>query len=218
MSADTDLAVLVPMLGRGDMLDRLTTSLHDTTPSARFVFICSEDADATVCGKYGEVLRTDRAKRGDYAVKINTAVAATSEPWLFFGAIDIEFTPGWFDAALAVTSERIRVVGTNDLANPRVMRGDHATHFLVARDYATKPLIDGGPGPLYTGYIHEFVDDEFLGTATARGAYAFAADSHVRHRHPEFDKTAAWDDSYRAMSHRIRRSVRLYRSRRALWT
>lgn len=206
------------MLGRVNLLDRLAGSLHDTTANARLVFICSEDADAKACGKHGEVLRTGRLPRGDYAHKINTAVSATSEPWLFFGAIDIEFQPGWFHAALAVTSERVRVVGTNDLANPRVMRGDHATHFLVARDYATKPLIDGGPGPLYTGYIHEFVDDEFLGTATVRGAYAFAADSHVRHRHPHFDKTAEWDDSYKAMSHRIRRSVRLYRSRRALWT
>jgi len=206
------------MLGRVDLLDRLASSLAATAPGASLVFACSTDADAKACGGFGRVIRTEYQRRGDYAHKINSAVTLTDEPWLFFGAIDIEFCDDWLESALAVTDDRVRVVGTNDLANPRVMRGEHATHFLVARDYATKPIIDGQPGPLYTGYVHEFVDDEFLGTARARGAYAFAADSHVRHHHPQFTDGAAWDDSYRAMGRRIMKSRRLYRSRLPLWT
>lgn len=208
------------MLGRGHMAQRLAESLHTTTDSARLLFCCTETDVDTIkaCALYGEVLAFPERRVGDYAHKINVGVQVTDEPWLFFGACDIEFQPGWFDAALAVTSERIRVVGTNDLANPRVMRGDHATHFLVARDYATKPLIDGGDGPLYTGYIHEFVDDEFVGTATARHAYAFAADSHVRHHHPQFDADAKWDHSYRRMTMRMRKSRPIFEYRRRMWT
>lgn len=217
----TEVAVLVPMLGRADKLPTLVDSLHRTAPAARLLFLCTTtDAETVVaCKQHGDFLAFPPQPVGDYAAKINEGVRATDEPLLFFGAIDIEFQPGWLEAATAHLSESVRVVGTNDLANPRVMRGEHATHFLVARDYATKPLIDGdADGPLFTGYVHEYVDDEFLGTAKARHAYAFAADSYVRHRHPHFDPTAVWDDSYRGMTGRMRRSRRLYQRRRRLWT
>ena len=214
------LVVLVPMLGRGHMVPRLTESLHATTDRARVLFLCTDTDVNTIkaCVLHGEVLAFPQRQVGDYAHKINVGVEVTDEPLIFFGAIDIEFQSGWLEAAERHLTERIRVVGTNDLANPRVMRGEHATHFLVARDYATKPLIDGGDGPLYTGYIHEFVDDEFLGTAMARHAYAFAEDSHVRHHHPNFNGEVEWDHSYRRMNLRMRKSRPVFEYRRRLWT
>ena len=215
----TPLRVLVPMLGRRHLVEGLAESLHDTVSDARLTFLCSEGDEGTadVCALFGDVLVSPPRSRGDYAAKINNGVRVTDEPLLFFGAIDIKFQPGWFEAATGLLDGQVQVVGTNDLANPRVMRGDHATHFLLTRDYAEQPLIDGEPGPLFEGYVHEFVDDEFLGTAMKRGRYAFAADSHVRHHHPQFDSSVGWDESYRQMNVRMRQSLRLFQYRRQLW-
>lgn len=214
-----DVVVLVPMLGRAHMVKPLVDSLTSTTDRARVVWLCSSDDAATirVCKGHGECVVLPPKSVGDYATKINVGVDRTVEPLIFFGAIDVEFCDGWLEAAERRISDTVRVVGTNDLANPRVMRGDHATHFLVARDYALRPTIDGKPGPLFTGYVHEFVDDEFLGTAVARGVYVFADDSHVQHNHPQFVDGVEWDASYRAQQQRMRKSLRLFQRRRRMW-
>lgn len=207
------------MLGRKELVQGLVESLHDTASGACVTFLCTagDEGTAEVCALFGDVIVSEPRQRGDYAAKINAGVRESVEPLLFFGAVDIKFQPGWFEAATAYLDGQVQVVGTNDLANPRVMRGDHATHFLVTRGYAELPLIDGEPGPLFEGYAHEYVDDEFLGTAQKRGVYAFAADSHVRHYHPQFDSSVPWDDSYRGMNVRMRQSLRLFQHRRQMW-
>ena len=49
---------------------------------------------------------------------------------------DVRFRAGWLDHAQDVARRYgAQVVGTNDAANPRVMRGEHATHPLIRRDY-----------------------------------------------------------------------------------
>jgi len=141
----------------------------------------------------------------------------TDEPLLFFGADDLHFHPGWLDAARAEFRPGIGVVGTQDLCNRRVLRGEHATHFLVTREYAELPLIDGGRGPLCEEYPHEFVDDELVGTARHRGAWAFAAGSVVEHLHPDAGKAPS-DELYAAQAERMRRGRPIFNKRRALWT
>jgi hypothetical protein len=70
---------------------------------------------------------------------------------------------------------------------------------------------------LFEGYPHEYVDDEFVGTARKRGAWAFAADSHVEHLHPSWGK-APMDPMYAAQRKRMTAGAMIYRSRRPLWT
>jgi hypothetical protein len=153
---------------------------------------------------------------GRYSEKINRGVRLTTEPFVFTGADDLDFKPGWFQAANARLSDRIGCVGTQDRCNPRVIRGEHATHFLLARWYAEQPCIDGSPGPLFEGYSHWCVDDELIGTAQMRGAYAFAGDAVVEHLHPLADK-AQDDETYRKGEANAHKDLRLRDSRRRLW-
>jgi hypothetical protein len=155
---------------------------------------------------------------GRYSEKINLAAALTpSTPYLFLGADDLRFHAGWFEAARSKMTGDVQVVGTNDLGNPRVTAGQHATHFLVKREYVAQGTIDGKPGLLHEGYVHNFVDDEFLGTARWRGAYAMALDSHVEHLHPDWGK-AATDEVYAIGQLTFDRDRVLCQSRRSLWS
>jgi hypothetical protein len=149
-------------------------------------------------------------------VKINAGVRATRAPLLMFGADDLAFHPGWLPAAQRLMSPTVGVVGTQDLCNPRVIRGEHATHCLVARWYTRLGSIDNPRQVLHEGYVHEFVDDEFVATARHRGAFAFAHDSIVEHLHPDAGK-APMDDLYAARRPRMRAGRDVFRHRQHLW-
>jgi hypothetical protein len=154
---------------------------------------------------------------GDYARKINAGCRATTEELLFLGADDLHFHPGWLEAAAAKLAPGIGVVGTNDLGSPRVVAGEHATHSLVTRAYADQHGAIDRPGEiLHEGYPHEYVDDELVGTAKHRCAWAMALDSHVEHLHPDHDK-APWDELYLAQPGRMDAGAPLYQARRRLW-
>jgi hypothetical protein len=144
-------------------------------------------------------------------------VRASDEPLIFTGACDLAFHVGWLEACERRIDAGAQVVGTNDLGNPRVIAGDHSTHTLMTRAYASLPCIDGSPGPLFEGYRHEQLDDELVGTAKARGVYAHADDAHVEHLHPNWGK-APTDATYDAQTERMRADRGLFRRRRRLWT
>lgn len=213
----TDCVVIVPMLGRAHLMDRLRISLATSTDRARILWVVTSGDFDVLDELHGEdhVITPPRA-RGDYAHKINVGVDASDEPLIFTGAIDLHFVPGWLEAAERLLDEQVRVVGTNDLTNERTAH-EHSTHTLVARDYVDRGLIDGRPGLLCEDYIHEYVDDELVGTAKKRGAYAHADDSYVEHLHPMAEK-AEWDETYLRMRTRMRADRGLFNQRRALWT
>ena len=213
----TDCVVIVPMLGRAEQVDRLVVSLAASTERARPLFVCTTtDTEVLEAVAGFDHLVVPPAERGDYAHKINVGVAASDEPLIFTGAIDLHFHEGWLEAAEWMLEGLTQVVGTNDLTNPRTAEG-HSTHTLTTRDYASRGLIDGRPGLLCEDYIHEYVDDEMIGTARKRGVYAHAVDAIVEHLHPMAGK-ADWDDTYRAMKSRMRADRGLFNRRRALWT
>lgn len=211
------LVILVPVLRRPQSVAPLLESIHTSTASARVLFIGDpgDTAEHDAIARAGaEMIATG----GNYAQKINTGVRHTTEPYLFAGADDLRFHPGWLEAALEVMERTgAGLVGTQDLCNARVIAGEHATHFLLARWYAQLPTIDGQPGPCFEGYEHEFVDDELIGTARERGAYAFAPGAIVEHLHPDVGK-APTDALYAAQGARMRRSRPLFQSRTPLWT
>lgn len=211
------LVVLVPVLGRPHRVEPLLASIAAATSvSYRVVFIAS-------IGDQAEIAAIDRAgapmieMEGNYAEKINAGIEATDEPLLFIGADDLEFHPGWFEDAETRIAAGYRVVGTQDLCNPRVIAGEHATHFLVARSYVDEYGTIDEPGKLlHEGYRHEYTDDELIGTAKLRGEWAFADESIVEHLHPLVGK-APIDDLYAGISERMRRDRSLARRRRRLW-
>lgn len=217
----TDAAVIVPMLHRAHRVRPLLDSIEAATPDVRVLFVCSPD-DTKVKRAIDEVggERIDVAgpHPGDYARKINAGYRHTTEPLLFLGADDLEFHFGWLDAAMAQLDDGIGVVGTNDLGSQRVMRGEHATHSLVTRAYADEFGTIDAPGQiLHEGYDHCFCDDELVATARKRGAWAFAADSHVEHLHPSWGKAQS-DDVYVKGMAKFGADRRLFRQRGSLWT
>lgn len=215
-----NVAVLVPVLRRPHRVRPLLASLGRATPRGRWTayFICDPDDDEEMAAVAAERPRRPMCVcRGNYAQKINHAARLTQEPLIFLGADDLHFHPGWLQAAAALLSDTIGVVGTNDLANRRVIDGEHSTHSLVARWYANLGTIDEPGKLLHEGYPHEFVDDEFVATAKHRGAYAHAHDSLVEHLHPMVGK-APMDDLYAAQHQRMRVGRRIYRRRRSMWT
>jgi hypothetical protein len=112
---------------------------------------------------------------------------------------------------------RAEVVGTQDLCNPRVIEGEHATHFLVSRYYYEAwGTLDERPAIFHEGYPHEYVDDELIGTAKMRDAYAFADDSIVEHLHPLVGKAPS-DALYEASASRMKQGRALFIKRRKLW-
>lgn len=151
---------------------------------------------------------------GSYAAKINAGVEATDEALVFIGADDLRFRARWLENAVT-KMPGAQVVGVNDCIH-RPRRPQHATHFLMTREYAERPCLDGTPGPLALAYRHSFVDDELIATATKRGVYAYAARSRVAHLHP-MAKTAPDDATYRRGRAHFRSDARLFTQRSRLW-
>ena len=236
-----DLVIIAPLWRRTRNIARMYESAYVATPLARVLFVASaldehvvdylNDAEldhVVVAGEGGE--------RGDYAIKINEGYRASAEPFMFLGADDIVFQPGWYEAARKLMFgttpdgkyssygpdyqlERIGVVGTVDDCNPRTMAGTASTHSLVARWYADEgACIDQDHVIYHEGYWHEYCDDELVQTAIARDAYAHALDAHVTHHHPINDSMTVEDDEvYQRGRANSRRSRVLFTRRRTLW-
>lgn len=217
LTAASSVAILVPVLGRPHRVAPLLASIRAATTSPHRVLFIVDPEDVPEQDAVRAAGADMIVAAGSYARKINQGVAETSDPLIFLGADDLAFHPRWMPEARAKLVGDVRVVGTNDLGNPRVIAGQHATHCLVARSYAHLGTIDEPGHLLSERYRHNWVDQEFVETAKARGAWAFAKTSHVEHRHPHWQK-GEMDDTYRTglATYDLDRGV--YERRRHLWT
>lgn len=212
-----DVAILVPVLGRPHRVAPLVSSIKGATPGPhRIVFVVTEDdtAERDAIAEAGLEPLVVARRDVSYPVKINAGYRATTEPWLFLAADDVDFRPGWLDAAFAEVDEGVHVVGTNDLGNGRVVAGTHSTHSLVRRSYCDDPgaTADRAGEVLHEGYRHWFVDDELVGVAQCRGVYRHAHDAVVEHLHPYHGK-AEVDRTYRLGEQRRRDDKRRFLKR-----
>jgi glycosyltransferase involved in cell wall biosynthesis len=238
VNTGTDLAIIIPLWLRTKNIARVYESATTATPDANVLFVASEGdvyVRETLEGFCLNHILTPGpgGDRGDYARKINVGYRETREPFIFTGADDILFDPGWYAPARALISEGdtlvddegvefyrmggVGVVGTVDGCNGRTMDGTHSTHTLVARWYADQ----GGPvdedhAIYFEGYYHEYCDDELCRVAMVRGAYAHSFDSLVRHDHMLLDPSLD-DDTYRHGRGFTRMSRRLFLQRRRMW-
>jgi hypothetical protein len=210
------VVLLIPVLERPQNVAPLMASIRESTPDPYRVLFLADPHDIAerdaIAREGGWVL----SPGGTYAAKIRAGVEATDEPFVFLGADDLRFEAGWFEAAVAAMRNGVQVVGVNDCLR-RPHRPRHATHFLMTREYARRPCIDGRTGPLCHLYSHNFVDDECIGTALKRGAYAYAPRSRVRHLHPMRDPSLD-DATYRKGRAHFRQDKRLFQRRSRLWT
>jgi len=196
--ATEQTAVIVPVLDRPQNAAPFMASLRATTGMATVYAVANHDDHETVKAwdEAGAVVLY--AEGVSFAAKVNEGYRQTTEPWLFLVGDDVRFYPGWLDHAQAVAGDDFDVVGTNDLGNPRVTSGEHATHMLIRRSHVDKVGASwDGPGVVaHEGYRHWFVDDEIVAAAKQRGVWAMALGSIVEHLHPAWGK-GEQDETYR---------------------
>src|SRR4029079_17775880 len=118
-----DVVVLVPVLNRPRNARRLLDSFEAATPElCDLLFIASLDDrnEKEELERQGAryIVLEESVRDGDYARKINFGYRSTKNPWLFLGADDLHFHPGWLPAAAAMFSTpRFSVIGTQDMGN-----------------------------------------------------------------------------------------------------
>lgn len=218
------IVIVIPVLRRPHRAQLVINSILETTPIdvARVLFVATpgDDAEIEACRATGADVSVlgHGVRPGDYARKINSAYLQTDEPLIFLGADDLQFHHGWYEAIVPHVEDGFGVIGTNDLGNSRVMRGEHATHCVVTREYVDEfGTIDKPDKILHEQYVHEYCDDELVGTAKFRNKWSFAPDSIVEHLHPLWGK-APTDELYDAQQSRMRQSKALFQARRRLWS
>lgn len=207
--AGVETAVIVPTMGRPESAAPFMQSLRASTGLARVYAVVDpwdvasekawERAGAVIVFCWSAGSRT-RENPTTFSEKFNIGYAATTEPFMFYAGDDCRFAPGWLDHLQEQAAEcQAFVIGSNDLGNPRVMAGEHATHFLINRDYVdTVGASWDGPGVVcHEGYQHWFTDDEIVQAAKQRGVFAMALGSRTEHLHPawgkaEMDATYEW--------------------------
>lgn len=214
-------AILIPVLDRTHRIEPVLASIAAGTPEPHHVLFVASDYDeamVAVLERLGvDYITCTGPEPGQYARKINAGFRATTEQFVFLAADDLHFHPGWLTAAIRQVRVGTGVVGTQDLANSRVLKGEHSTHSLVVRDYVDRfGTIDEPDKVLHEGYWHEYVDDELVGTAKHRNAWVFAGQSVVEHLHPMVGK-APRDALYDLQKLRTHRSRPLFMQRRPLW-
>lgn len=224
------VAVIVPVLGRPQNAAPLVESLAASTDRAELIFVVSEGdwAQQDECYRLGNIyperlttLGVPANRSGDYAKKIQCGYDwSFTTPLVLLAADDLRFQPGWLEAVEKIADEYdVGVIGTNDNANPSVKAGRHSTHPVVRRCYIDQYGGSvGEPGQVYhEGYDHQYVDNELVATAMARGCYAHAHDAGVHHLHPLYDRTVRRDPTYDKGQAKGAEDRRLFESRRPLW-
>lgn len=174
----------------------------------------SEEAGAAFMEQFEEQLAS-----APYPVVLAPPPAAVHDgalpKWLFIVGDDVQFHAGWLDHAQhTAKATGADVVGTNDLGNPRVISGEHATHLLISLAYIEQQGASwDGPGVVcHEGYRHWYVDDEIVTAAKQRGVWASSLGSIVEHMHPLFGK-ADDDEVYRIGQRRSGRDAAVFRDR-----
>lgn len=212
------VAVLIPTYRRAHRVGEVTTNILESTEHANVYFICESDDEETIetvtFTVGANLIINDRSR--NYAGAINTGVHATDEPYVFAGADDLNFHPGWYEAASKKLEYPIHVVGTNDLHNPDVLSGAHATHYLVTRWYAHNGCIDAANTMLCEKYDHNYCDTEFIAFAQHRGMYAPCLEAIVEHKHWAWGK-APMDATYEKGCRTEPQDKALFYERRNLW-
>lgn len=200
------VAVVVPVAKRDNAAPFLDTLANSLTPAQRervTVYVIGDINDSATTDRWLDqlhryentmILSFDFAEKiGTFAEKVNRAFEVTEEPWLFLVGDDVHFHPAWLDQAMETArTTGAHVVGTNDLGNPAVLAGEHATHMLVRREYVEHTGASwDGPGVLcHEGYRHWFVDNELVAAAKQVGAWAPCLLAVVEHMHPIWKKGA----------------------------
>jgi hypothetical protein len=210
--AEERVAVIVPVAKRNNaeaFLASLEASLTAAQRDAVCVYVMADSGDPETHDAWVQarkvypntwvMSKSYSTPMGTFAEKVNEGYRVSDQPWLFLVGDDVSFHKGWLDQAMETArTSHARVVGTNDLGNPAVLAGQHATHMFIRRDYVdvVGASLDGPGVVCHEGYRHWFVDNEIVEHARVRGEWTPCLAAHVEHMHPLFGKGQP-DEVYR---------------------
>lgn len=211
--------IYIPTFKRANKIKGLVSNIVAKTEGCRIIFIVERDD----MDSYFEAIRSGAVaiinhRTPNYAGAINSAWECFQSEVFFVGADDLLFYDNWLEEAKNKLSDDIFVVGTNDLHNQEVKRGEHATHYLVSGEYIKEVggVIDGTAPVLFEGYSHNWVDREFVGVARSRGVFSPCIESVVEHLHFTFG-LSPMDETYKKTRERVGSDEATYQKRRSMW-
>ena len=209
MTAQID--VVIPTLWRAARLPDVVANVHDATVSEHIITFVIEASDPETWNAVEALMvNDDRVRRivNDRAMNlpgaINSVAPHVEAPWWLLANDDDRFYPGWDTAVFAVAAAHpeARVIGTNDLHNPYVLRGVIATQPVVSTAYIAEfgGTIDAEPGvAVCEEYRHNGLDVELCETARHRGVWQPCLDAIVEHLHWSFgfcERDATYEKSW----------------------
>jgi glycosyltransferase involved in cell wall biosynthesis len=175
------ISFLLATTDRPEMAERAVRSILDTTQGHDVEIVAAVDA----CGKTAVALN-ELGCMVDYAdehrgcsAAWNAALSWAEGDPLVLAADDLEFHPGWLDAALQTLSEfpgGWGMVGFNDGHHGQEL----STHYLMSRRLVVEVF---GGRVAWEHYHHSFNDVEANERAKRAGRYAWCQDARVYHQH-----------------------------------
>jgi glycosyltransferase involved in cell wall biosynthesis len=171
------VSVLLPTTGRAEMAAACVQKLQRTTEGHDLEVIAAVDCDPESRDRLealGCYVNYSEKYRGNTAW--NDALAdAVGDP-IVFAADDLDWQPGWLDAALeALSAHPDSLIGFND----GHWGSELSTHYLMPRSFIVEVL----GGRVAWPYPHSFNDAETNARAKKAGRYFWCEDAHVGHLH-----------------------------------
>ena len=134
----SEIAIVIPTMGRPRLLFPLAWNIAKTTPAGVFqiYFVVNHDdalTQHTVLAMAGPVHMVLSEEPG-YPTAVNAGVRASYERLIAIVNDDVKFHAGWWDGLRKVLTADVSVIATNDLS-PHTENGDACTQPVVRRDY-----------------------------------------------------------------------------------
>lgn len=175
------ISVLLPTTGRPDMAVRCVQGLRETTEGHEVEIICAVDNDPITLAKLlplADRVLYSHEYRGCSKAWNDCLSVSIGDP-VVFAADDLEWGPGWLEAALETLSEfkdGWGLVGFNDGHWDSTL----STHYLMSRRFIIEVL---GGVIAWDFYPHSFNDLEVNERARLADRYRWCEHARVRHVH-----------------------------------
>jgi len=216
-------AVLTPSLGRFNYVWSVVSNIEKATPEDHIQFWCVGERHYIeqlheLSRMYpGQIEWMDDSDDDDkrYVTRMNKMARLVRErggyDYVFFGQDDVVYHDGWLSEAANAMIDDTRAVLVNDMRKPK------GTQVLMATDYLPLAVFDDPESVFYSGYRHNFADDEQHETARLRGVLGEARRSKVEHMHPMLDGPSRrpWDETYARSQGNWEHDAALYERRMA---
>jgi GT2 family glycosyltransferase len=181
------VSVLLATTGRHAVIPGYVENLAATTEGHAVELVVAVDSDVDTLraltgmhtpGRLTVALDYSPVYRGCSRAWNDALAMSTGDP-VVLAADDLEWQPGWLDAALKTLDQfedGWGLVGFND----GHWGAELSTHYLMSRRFVIEVL---GGVIAWDAYKHSFNDREANERARAAGRYAWCKDAHVHHRH-----------------------------------